>query len=494
MMKLWGAFKSSFQGHVVLVPLCALVAACSVNPATGQSQFAALMPTGQEASIGAQEHEKIMQQYGGVVKDQALTRYVSTVGARVAANTERPDVTYQFFLLDTPTVNAFALPGGYVYVTRGILSIADDEAQLAAVLAHEIGHVTARHSAERYSHGVVTTLGAAILGAALDSQTAAQAAGVGSQLYLSSYSRRQESEADQLGIRYLQRAGYSTSAMAEFLSNLERFSQFEAEEAGASKRASNFNYFSTHPQTADRVAQTQNVAAATGGADGARNRDAYLSAVEGMIFGDSADQGMVRGVTFWHPGMNFTFSVPDGYRIQNGASAVTATDPASGSLIVFDAASSGGVQDPLTFLTQNWMKGEPLNAVERMTIHGKQAATGEFQGVLNKNPVTIRLVAVQWTPQTIFRFQMAIPKGQENRVNPGMIKTAQSLRVMSDDERRTIRPAKIKIVTARAGDSVTSLSQSQPFPTHREQRFRAINGMGTTQNVVAGNRYKTLTD
>jgi predicted Zn-dependent protease len=491
MVKLLSRIKTSFSGHFVLVPLCLSVAACSVNPATGQSQFAALMPAGQEARIGAQEHEKILQQYGGVVRDAALTAYVSRVGARVAANTERPDVTYQFFLLDTPTVNAFALPGGYVYVTRGILSIAEDEAQLAAVLAHEIGHITARHSAERYSHGVVATLGAAILGAALDSNTAAQAANVGSQLYLSSYSRRQESEADELGIRYLARAGYDTRAMADFLANLERFSNFESEEAGA-KGGGNFNYFSTHPQTADRVAQTRTIAANAGGTVADRNRDAYLMAIDGMIFGDSADQGFVRGTTFWHPAMNFTFTVPASYRIQNGSAAITATDSASGVLMVFDAASSGGTHDPLFYLTQTWMKSEPINGAERITVQGRQGATASFQGMLNNRPVTIRIVAVQWNAQTIFRFQFAIPQGAEARITPDLMQTVQSLRTMTDIERNTIRPAKIRVITAKQGDSVTSLSQTQPFEAYREQRFRAINGMGPADNVIPGQRYKTI--
>lgn len=463
---------------------------CSTNPATGENQFAALMSPGQEASVGAQEHEKIMQQYGGVVKDNALTSYVSRVGARVAANTERSDVTYQFFLLDTPVVNAFALPGGYVYVTRGILALAENEAQLAGVMAHEIGHVTARHSAERYSHGVVTSLGAAILSAALDSKTAAQAAGLGSQLYLSSYSRKQESQADELGIRYLHRAGYDPDAMMQFLANLERFSQFEAQQAG--KNGNNYSYFSTHPQTAERASQAGAIADSYPANTKETGQAAYFKAIDGMIFGDSAEQGFVRDNTFWHPGLGFTFTVPAGFAIANGANDVVAKDAATGTVILFDGVSNPQGYDPVTYLAQGWMKGEAISSVEKITINGKPAATGEFRGTINNQPVTVRLVAVQWSANSIFRFQMAIPQGAEVRVTEDLKNTTYSLRAMTAADRDTVRPYRIAIVTAGPGDSVTSLSRNQPIKTLQEQRFRAINGLNAAENVTAGQPYKVI--
>lgn len=465
---------------------CLFIGACSVNPATGQSQFAALMSPAQEASIGAQEHEKILQQYGGTVKDAALTAYVERVGQRVAADTERPDVRYRFFLLDTPVVNAFALPGGYVYVTRGILTLAETEAQLAAVLAHEVAHVTARHSAERYSHGVVSSLGAAVIAAALDSKTAAQAAGVGSQLYLASYSRRQESEADELGIRYLHRAGYDTDAMAEFLRNLERFSAFEAQQAGGGS-APRFTYFSTHPQTTERAAQSRAIAASYPANAGETNRAQYMKAIDGMIFGDSADQGFVRGQTFWHPSMEFTFTAPDGFILTNGAREVVARDPASGAVAIFDAARSGGA-DPATYLTRDWMKGEAVRNLEPVTIHGRRAATAEFTGTVNRQPMTIRLVALAWDAETIFRFQIALPQNAGAALQQGLQRMTYSLRNMSAAEKQSIRPHRIAVITARPGDNVATLGGSD------QQRFRAINGMNPGDNIIAGQQYKTVVE
>ncbi len=223
-----------FDKTIFLILPILILSACSTNQATGRNQFTGLMPASQEAQIGTQEHQKILKQFGGAVKDKALRDYVTRVGEKIVPHTERKDVKYTFTLLDSPVVNAFALPGGYVYVTRGILTLANNEADLAGVIAHEIGHVTARHSAERYSTSVLTSIGASILSAAIKVDGASQALGLGANLYLSSYSRSQEHESDDLGIRYLSRAGYDTMGMANFLKSLEASSILEKKEAGKS--------------------------------------------------------------------------------------------------------------------------------------------------------------------------------------------------------------------------------------------------------------------
>ena len=271
------------------------VTGCSTNPATGQNQFTGLMSENQEKQVGAQEHAKIMKQYG-VYKDKKLQNYVKDVGQKVVKHTERPNVQYQFFLLDSPMVNAFALPGGYIYLTRGLLALANSEAEMASVLAHEAGHITGRHSAERYSRGVATSLGAMILSAAVGSSGVSQALGIGSDLYIKSYSRGQESQADSLGIRYLNRSGYTPTAMASFLTNLQADTALEAKMDGKNAQAG-ASYFSTHPATAERVAKTVSEARQypQGGALG---WDSYLRLLDGMTYGDSAEQGVCTGQAF----------------------------------------------------------------------------------------------------------------------------------------------------------------------------------------------------
>ena len=466
-----------------------LLAGCTVNPATGQQQFAALMSPEQEARTGAAEHEKVLKEFGVLPATDPAQVYVNKIGRKVAADTERTDVAYKFFVLDSPTVNAFALPGGYIYVTRGILAQASSEAELASVLAHEIGHITARHSAERYTHGVLTALGAAVIAAATDNAQAARAANVGSDLYIKSYSRGQESEADELGIRYLHKAGYDIGAMARFLENLGAQEDLQSRMAG--RNGAGFSYFSTHPRNEDRVAQAYDVAAQypRNGAD--LGQVEYLAAIEGIVYGDSAKQGLVRGQSFYHPAMDFMFSVPAGFRIDNQPAQVTAVAQ-SGAVIIFDAAANAGRVDPVTYISQVWMRGQMTVDVERIDVNGREAATVSFPGRVNNKPVIIRLVAVAWAPDKFFRFQMAIPEGAGAVLIEDLKRTTYSLRPMTAPEKREVQPWRLHVVTAKAGDTVESLSAHTPFYDFREERFRVLNGIKQGNGVVAGRAYKVV--
>jgi len=465
-----------------------MLAGCSTNPATGESQFTALMSPAQENNIGKTEHENIRKQFG-FYEDPALLAYVRSVGARVVKNTERPDVSYQFFIIDSPIVNAFALPGGYIYVSRGLLALANSEAELAAVLAHEAGHITGRHSAERYSHGVLTSLGAAVLSAALDSSAASQALDVGNNLFLSSYSRGQESEADTLGLRYLSRAGYDVSAMASFLSSLERDTQIQA--AMKDQKAMSYSYFSTHPATADRVQKTQ-AGASQYPRGGTVEQAAYLGHIDGMVFGDSEKQGFVRDQNFYHPGLGFTFHVPDGFIITNQPAQVIATSK-TGAVIVFDMAAAKGVNDPGQYLQSVWMKNEPLTGFETLNIHGKRAATGAFSGRVNGNPVVIRLVVIEWRDGSFARFQMAIPQRAGTALVDDLKRTTHSFRAMTDGERATIKPYIIDVVSARQGESVSDMASVQPLQSQfKEPFFRVLNALGPSETLQAGQGYKVI--
>jgi predicted Zn-dependent protease len=481
--------KEGICKYLFLILLMAsefLMSACSVNPATGEKQFTALMPPGQEAAVGAQEHEKVRQTYGDFVTGP-IADYVDRIGQKVAANTERSDVRYQFFVLDSPIVNAFALPGGYIYISRGILSLANSEAELAGVIAHEIAHVTARHAAERMSQGVLVGLGAAILSVATGSDTVGQIANVGSDLYIRSYSRTQETQADELGVRYLSRAGYDPRAMASFLASLDAQTKLDLALAGKSAN-DGFNYFSTHPLTSDRIAHASQVAMAhpAGGID---NRDVYLAMINGLTYGDSEHQGFVRAGMFYHPVMGFAFSIPDGFAVTNNPTEVIATHK-NGSIIILDSGRDDQGRDPLTYLAQDWMKGNPSAKAEAITINGLRAATAAFAGVANNKPVTIRVVAIEWKPGQFFRFQMAIPE----TADVGALKrTTYSFHAMTDSERQSIRPLRLKTVTAGAQDTVQTLSSRMAYDRAKEERFRVLNGMSKGDTITAGQVYKIVT-
>ncbi|MGB1077501.1 MAG: M48 family metalloprotease, partial [Bdellovibrionales bacterium] len=337
---------------VILGMFMVSLSACSTNPATGERQFAGLMSETEENRIGYEQHPEILKSFGGEYDNPKLQAYVREIGARVAKDTERPDVQYKFFLLDSPVLNAFAVPGGYIYTTRGLVATANSEAELAGVLAHEVGHITGRHSAERYSRGVLTQLGATVASAAIGSAAASQAIGLGANLYSSSYSRGQESQADELGVRYLHKSGYDTSAMAGFLSQLEADHQLQQKVTGKKNDAPSF--FSTHPNTAGRVTVAKALVNNYPPNDNHQGRDRHLAMVDGMIYGDSDKQGFARGETFYHPELGFTFTVPKGYRIVNQPSQILAVSN-NGAAMIVDVRGNNDKLDPASYITQAWL-------------------------------------------------------------------------------------------------------------------------------------------
>lgn len=475
---------------VALTATTLTLAACSVNPATGEKQFTAFLPASQEASVGATEHQKVQQTYGDFVTGP-VADYVSRIGQKVAANTERSDVQYQFFVLDSPVVNAFAIPGGYVYISRGLLALSNSEAELAAVIGHEIGHITARHAASRMSQGMLAGLGAAVLGAATGSDAVGQIATVGSDLYIKSYSRDQEHQSDELGVRYISRSGYDPKAMAQFLSNLDAQTKLDKRIAGQ-EEGEGMNYFSTHPVTSERIARASSVAAGYPAGANVDNNDVYLSMLNGLTYGDSEEQGFIRGENFYHPRMGFMFSVPSGFVLNNTPSEVVATH-SGGSVIILDSGRDDQGRDPLAYLTQNWMKANPPTGAESITVNGLRAATAAFAGSVNNQSVIIRVVAVEWKPGQFFRFQMAVPQNAGTAVVEGMKRTTYSFRTMTAQEKQSIRAQRIRTYQAKAGDTAAAVAQQMAFPNYREERFRVLNGIGGG-NLVPGKMYKVITE
>lgn len=471
-----------------------VLASCSVNPATGDRQFTALMPASSEASVGATENQKVLQEMG-VVDDQRLVSYVRSVGQRIVPYTERKDVTYSFTVVDSPVVNAFALPGGYVYVTRGLLALANSEAELAGVIGHEIGHVTARHSAERYSQSVLAQLGGAVLSSAISQPGANELIGLGTNLFLTSYSRSQENQADTLGVRYMNSAGYDPRAMASFLSLLGRNEALENKERGGSGNATP-SFLMTHPVTADRVTSVSAQTNAMPNRAANTNTDAYLNAINGMIYGDSPKEGFVRRGEFVHPGIGFAFRVPAGFRVQNQPDKLVGISP-NGPGFVFDTAAKPAGMDPMSYIATSWAKVStlPPNA-QNMDVNGMRAATVQFTGTMNNRPADIRLVAVEWQPGQVFRFQFMMPHGSSAADVEAMKASTYSLRRLTQADIEGARPKRIQIVAAPSNGGVGALvSRMADFGDNlNEERFRTINGINDGEGLVAGRRYKIIVD
>ena len=480
----------------VLAALVGLVACTPVrNPATGALDYTAISPA-EEQAIGDQEHPKILAEYGGAVADPRLTAYVDRVGQRLKAVSELPQQRFTFTVLDTPAANAFALPGGYVYVTRGLLGLANDEAELAGVLAHEIGHVTARHSAQRITqaqYGQLGAIGAAVLGGILLGGQGAQVAGQAAQTaalgWVQGYSREQEFEADQLGVRYLSRAGYDPRGMASFLATLQRDQELSARESGRAARGGAPDWLASHPRTADRVGRAADAAAASGGAGLERDRDRYLDAIDGLIWGDDPAQGLVQGRRFVHPELRFAFEAPEGYRLRNGPSMVLGFGP-EGRVMLFDGGKPADT-DALRYLTREWLGGRRLQGVQALRLGDKRAAVGFGEAVVNKQPWQAMFAVIDAGDGRFWRFvflDARLSRGSVARYEASL----RSFRTLSLAEARAIRPLRLKVVRVRPGDTALRLAQRMAGDGDRLARFRLINGLADGAEPRPGNRVKLI--
>lgn len=476
-----------------LLGAAALLPACTTNPATGEEQFAALMSPQQERQVGAEQHPKITQQFGGSYDNAGINSYVTELGQRLAAQSEMPDLNFTFTVLDSPIVNAFALPGGYVYVTRGLMALAENEAELAGVMAHEIGHVTARHSAERYSQNVVANLGVALLGVLTKSNELANAAGYGAQAYLQSYSRGQEFEADTLGVRYLTRAGYAPDAMASFLTKLDRHSRLQAQLAGRSPdTVDQTNIMATHPRTLDRVQAAREAANVGAVANPRIARNEYLRKLDGMLYGDNPDQGVVRGRDFIHPELRFRFTVPENFTLVNGQTKVQAAGP-NNSVISFDMGKAQGNPAPRTYL-QAWGSNLRLSNIEAIEVNGMPAATGAARANSNAGPVDVRLVAISGGNGSFYRFAFITPAQVTDQLSRALRETTYSFRRLNASEAAAVKPERLKLYTVRSGDTAASLAAKMPPGPLAAERFATLNGLQAGQVPPAGTLVKIVTE
>jgi predicted Zn-dependent protease len=483
--------------HVVaaLLALAApvLLGGCATAPATGRTFFTGGMSAEDEVRLGSQEHAKIVPQFGGVYDNAALSAYVTSIGNLLVQTSEIPDQKFTFTVLDSPIVNAFALPGGYVYVTRGLLALADSEAEVAGVLAHEIGHVTARHSAERYGQALAANLAGVGLGVLLGNSAVSETFNAASAVALRSFSRDQEYEADFLGVRYLSRAGFDTQAMAGFLSKLQADSRLEAEIAGQPGKADEFNIMQTHPRTADRIRQAINQAGTTSVKDPIVGRDVYLGKIDGLLYGDNPDQGLIRGRQFLHPKLRFAFEVPKDFRLLNSAERVLARGP-DGAGIIFDQAREAGTGSMTAYMTQVWAKGVALQGVEAITINGMAAATGQVSVQSRGGPRDLRLVAIRYDDNAVYRLLFITPPKLTDSLSLPFRETTYSFRKLSAAEAAALKPWRMVRHTVRPGETAASVAARMPFADYRLERFRVFNGLSETSTLPAGATVKTVVE
>ena len=469
-----------------------LLGGCSVNPATGDEQFTAFLSPEEERLVGAQEHPKLVKAFGGLYDDPALQRYVTSLGGLLQQTSEQPEPPFTFVVLDSPEVNAFALPGGYVHVTRGLMALANDEAELAGVIAHEIGHVTARHSAERYSHGLVAGLGAAILGAVIDNRSVSDFANLAAGAYVQGYSRSQELEADTLGVRYLSRAGFDATAMSSFLETMGAEATLASKMAGKRGDGAQGGLFASHPRTADRVRAAADAAQAKFG--GERARDVYLRRIDGMIYGDSPEDGFVRGRAFAHPILRIAFTAPPGFRLRNAPEAVVGTHP-SGATVRFDEARLANPSiSTWRYLRGVWASKVALTRIERTHVDGMDAVAASTRVRTRSGVRDVRLVAIRAAPNRVYRFFFVTPPRQTREFSTPFRQMIASFRRLGVAQAANLRPLRLRIVEVRPGNTVESLAARMPFNDFRTERFRVLNGLRPGERLRPGQLAKIVTE
>ena len=462
------------------------------NAASAQAAPAAAISASDKAQ-GAAEHPKLVQQFGGAYQGPQAD-YVRRVGQRIAVQSGLSNAQGDFTvtLLNSNVNNAFAIPGGYVYVTRELLALMNDEAELASVMGHEVGHVAARHAKSRENTTNIAGIGTGLLGAVLGNSALAQlvtkGVGIGAQLGVLGFSRGQEYQADDLGVSYLAKAGYDPMASSTMLASLAAQSSLDDQIAGRNGRVPDL--VSTHPNPGSRVARAAQKAAATGVTRGLRNRDAFLNVIDGMIYGDDPAQGVVDGQTFRHPGLRVAFTAPTGFAVSNAPDAVTMSG--QGGQAQFKGAAYSGDLDAYVggvFRTLAGNSTIDVGAVRRFQINGVDAASATARANTQSGPVDVTVVAYAFDPKTAFHLELITAQG--SGIGP-FDPLVQSMRRLSATEAAAIKPRRLKVVAVRSGDSVASLSARMAYTTMQEQRFRVLNALGASDAVRPGQRVKLI--
>jgi predicted Zn-dependent protease len=452
--------------------------------------------TASEAQQGAEAHPQLLEEFGGAMSG-AQADYVAGVGRSmlVQSGLGASQGEFHVTLLNSSVNNAFAIPGGYVYVTRQLTALMNNEAELAAVLGHEIGHVAARHSARRQQAATQNQLGGigiAILSSILlgDNPLAeqiGQGALQGSQLLTLKYSRTQELEADELGISYLGGAGYDPRAMSTLLASLALQNSLEAQLQGRGD-ATAPAWASTHPDPASRV---QNALAKAQGLPGTvTNRDTFLARIDNILYGDDPQHGVIEGRSFIHPVFRLRFDAPDGFYMINGTSAVSING--NGGQAQLSTGSYSGnletyVRSVFTAIGGSQQQLAP-QSLQRTTINGLPVVYGTARVNNGQQQVDVVVYAYEFANNRAFHFAAIAPAGQATVFAPMF----NSMRRISASEAAGVTPRRIDVVTVQRGDTVASLAARMAYDDSKEQRFRVLNGLASNATLAAGDKVKIV--
>lgn len=442
----------------------------------------------QEKALGDQEHPKIVAAFGGELDDPQLKAYVQRIHDNLIANSSQPNAQISVTLLDSPVVNAMALPG-HTYITRGLLALANSEAELAGVMGHEIGHIYGRHTSKRVSRGNLSQLGAVAVAILTGDEDLTQIAGQAGQLYLLRFSRQQEYEADQYGVRMLAAAGYDPIGQAAFLNTLGRWGNLESQIAGVQRPP---EFLSTHPNTAERVQRAAQEAQVLNQNTGDVRRGAYLNRIDGLLYGDDPiKQGFIRGQDFIHPEIGIAFRAPAGFSLANSPQAVYGRSQSGAQMQFLGASSNDGpaalINGPLAQALQ--IQFPPA---QRLQINGREAAASSVRANTQSGAVDVIAYAIRWQGAAHYVFLWVTPANQTSQLRGAINQSVQSLRTIDPASVNAPPTIHVDVVTVQSGDTVSSLGERMAFPSHNIERFQIMNALDATSTLSAGERVKLV--
>ncbi len=464
---------------------------CATNPVSGKKDFV-LMTEAQEINLGKQAHQQVMKQYRPY-NDPALQSYVEGLVDELGKKSHRANLVYHVTVLDSPQINAFALPGGYLYITRGIMVYMNSEAELAGVLGHELGHITARHGVRQQSAGTVAGILGAGVGILTGSGQAAQAANIGSTALIRGYGRSHELEADRLGAEYLANVGYDPQEMlnvVEILKDQEEFDKQLAKEEGREPRAYH-GTFSTHPANDARL---QEVVGAANNIKTAATREAgrekFLKYMDGAVLGTSEKDGVIRKNKFYHTDLNLFVEFPEGWKVDNLPDRLIAQPKTGDAQLQITVDDLNKKQTPKEYLNEQF-KGQISN--------GQPVQTANFQGYTGYTNLNTKggkvpsRVAAVFQGKRIYQVLIAGKDGNAlNKYDAAGLTTIKSMRQLKNAERILAKPKNIKLIRAKSGDTFASLAKRSDIATHAEEQLRLLNGMYPDGEPKAGQLIKIV--
>lgn len=485
--------KSSFSIRTWLMFCLSVIFifGCSRNPVTGKRELS-FMSTSQELAMGTQSDPQVVAEFG-LYEDEKLQAFINEKGQKMAKVSHRPDLDYEFKILNSPVVNAFALPGGYIYFTRGILAHFSNEAEFAGVLGHEIGHVTARHSAQQYTNQMLSQIGL-IVGLVV-SPTVRQFAdeiSQGVQLMLLSNSREHESQSDQLGVEYSTKIGYDANYMANFFQTIGRIS----ESSGAGEIPT---FLSTHPNPADRFTRVHQLADEWQNKlqlpDYKVNRESYLDLIDGLIYGEDPREGYTDNHVFYHPEMKFSFPYPSGWMLLNAPTQVQMAPRDQNAMMVFGFGSGKTLSEAAEAFVQQYN----LNVSETndKTVNGYPSLQMVAEQINENNPSeSVRLVVYFYQDRNnnnnIYQMLGVAPRQEFNKFSNYFLFTMDNFKTLTDPDRINVKPEKIKIVTIPFSMTLEEALRRNNMPVKRFEELAILNSMKLSDQLEANSRIKVI--